>query len=53
MSGDRRTDGILMEFENYLDIGIDPRKDAPPVIESIVADFPNLHMHVVGGPISD
>ena len=53
VSGDLATIGILMEFESYPDVGIDPRKDAPPVIEAIVADFDDLDMHVVGGPIAD
>ncbi|MEM7019492.1 MAG: MMPL family transporter, partial [Pseudomonadota bacterium] len=45
--------GILMEFENYPDIGIDPRKDSPPVIQNIIADFSDLQTYVVGGPIMD
>ena len=53
VSGDARTLGILMEFENYPEIGIDPRKDSPPVIDAIVADFDDLDLHVVGGPIAD
>ena len=53
VSGDRRTVGILMEFENYPEIGIDPRKDSPPVIEAIIAEFDDLDTHVVGGPIMD
>ncbi len=53
ISADRATVGILMEFENYPDIGIDPRKDSPPVIDAIVAEFDDLDTHVVGGPTSD
>ena len=53
VSGDRRTVGILMEFENYPEVGIDPRKDSPPVIQAILADFDDLDLHVVGGPIVD
>ena len=53
VSADRETVGILMEFENYPEIGIDPRKDGPPVIQAILADFDDLDMHVVGGPIMD
>ena len=53
VSGDRGTVGILLEFENYPEIGIDPRKDSPPVIDAIVAEFHDLDTHVVGGPIAD
>ena len=53
VSADRGTVGLLIEFENYPDEGIDPRKDSPPVIQAIVDDFPDLATHVVGGPISD
>lgn len=53
VSGDRGTVGILLEFDNYPEIGIDPRKDAPPVIEAIIAEFDDLETHVVGGPIAD
>ena len=53
VSADRGTAGILLEFENYPEIGIDPRKDGPPVIAAIVADFDDLDTHVVGGPIAD
>ncbi len=53
VSSDRRTAGILLEFENYPELGIDPRKDVPPVIWEIVGDFSDLETHVVGGPIMD
>ncbi len=53
VSADRGTVGILLEFENYPEIGIDPRKDSPPVIDAIVAEFADLDAHVVGGPIAD
>ncbi|MEM1246270.1 MAG: MMPL family transporter [Acidobacteriota bacterium] len=53
ISGDRRTAGLLMEFENYPDVGIDPRKDSPPVIDAIVQDFPDLETYVVGSPVAD
>ena len=53
VSADRETVGILMEFENYPEIGIDPRKDGPPVIQAILDDFDDLDMHLVGGPIMD
>lgn len=45
--------GILMEFENYPDAGIDPRKEVPPVINKLVDEFSDLETHVVGGPIMD
>ncbi len=53
VSSDKRTAGILLEFENYPELGIDPRKDVPPVINDIIADFADLNTHVVGGPIMD
>ena len=53
VSADRGTVGILLEFENYPEIGIDPCKDSPPVIDAIVAEFADLDAHVVGGPIAD
>ncbi len=53
VASDGQTVGILMEFENYPDIGIDPRKDVPPVILQLVDEFEDLDSHVVGGPISD
>ena len=53
VSRDRGTVGILMEFENYPDEGIDPRKNVPPVIQTVLAEFQDLDMHVVGGPIMD
>jgi len=53
VSRDRRTAGILLEFENYPEIGIDPRKDVPPVVNEIVAEYSDLKTHVVGGPIMD
>lgn len=45
--------GLLLEFENYPDIGIDPRKDSPPVIETIVREFADLNIHIVGSPYLD
>lgn len=53
VSEDRRTAGILLEFENYPDLGIDPRKDVPPAIKSTLADFPDLTTHLVGSPVMD
>jgi len=53
VSGDGGSVGLLLEFRNYAESGIDPRKDSPPVIEAIVADFVDLDTHVVGGPIAD
>lgn len=53
VSADRRTAGILLEFENYPELGIDPRKDVPPVVWEIIGDFSDLKTHVVGGPIMD
>ncbi len=53
VSADRRTAGILLEFENYPELGIDPRKDVPPVVWEIIGDFSDLETHVVGGPIMD
>ncbi len=53
VSATGQSTGILMEFENYPDIGIDPRKDVPPVILQLVEEFSDLQTHVVGGPIMD
>ncbi|MEM8767206.1 MAG: MMPL family transporter [Pseudomonadota bacterium] len=53
VSTNRDTVGLLIEFENYPDEGIDPRKDSPPVIRTIVEEFPDLDSYIVGGPISD
>ena len=51
ISADGRSAGILLEFENYPEIGIDPRKDSPPVIEQILTEFSDLSTHTVGTPI--
>ncbi|MEM7100026.1 MAG: efflux RND transporter permease subunit [Pseudomonadota bacterium] len=53
VSSSAQSVGILMEFENYPDIGIDPRKDVPPVILDLVEEFSDLDTHVVGGPVMD
>ncbi len=53
ISGDARSIGLLLEFENYPELDIDPRKDSPPVIHSLLAEFNDLETHVVGGPILD
>ncbi len=53
VSADARTVGILLEFENYPELGIDPRKESPPVIQAIVDDFKTFETHLVGGPIMD
>ena len=60
VSGDARSVGILMEFENYPEIVTDPRKDIPdprkdipPVIMKIVEEFSDLETHVAGAPIMD
>lgn len=53
VSSDAHSVGILMEFENYPEIGIDPRKDVPPVIIKLVNEFSDLDTFVAGGPIMD
>ncbi|MEM7217429.1 MAG: MMPL family transporter [Pseudomonadota bacterium] len=53
VSADGTTVGLLLEFDNYPEGGIDPRKDSPPVIAAIIAEFPDLRAYVVGGPVSD
>ncbi|AFJ01556.1 exporters of the RND superfamily [Methylophaga frappieri] len=51
ISADGQTLGILLEFENYPDSGTNPRKESPPVVNAILADFPELDAHVVGIPV--
>ena len=53
ISGDARSLGILLEFETYPGEKIDPRKEAPPVINSILGDFDDLKLYSVGGPMMD
>ena len=53
IAGDGRSLGILLEFENYPEIGIDPRKDTSPAINKILADFDHLTIYAVGGPMMD
>ena len=53
VSGDARSLGLLLEFENYPELDIDPRKDSPPVIKAILGEFSDLNIYVVGGPILD
>ncbi|MEM7079994.1 MAG: efflux RND transporter permease subunit [Pseudomonadota bacterium] len=53
VSGDGKAHGLLLEFENYPELGIDPRKDVPPVILSLIDEFSDLETHVVGGPVMD
>lgn len=53
ISADGKTAGLLLEFSDYPQEATDPRKDIPPVIDSIVASFPDLSIHIVGGPIID
>ncbi|MEM9620494.1 MAG: MMPL family transporter [Pseudomonadota bacterium] len=53
VSGDGQTLGLLLEFENYPELGIDPRKESPPVILDIASEFDRFDTHLVGGPIMD
>lgn len=53
VSADAGLLGVLLEFENYPEEGIDPRKDSPPVIDAILADFDDLDVFLVGSPIMD
>lgn len=43
--------GILIEFENYPEAGLNPRKESPPIVESIVANYQDLSPHIVGAPV--
>ncbi|MEM6709390.1 MAG: MMPL family transporter, partial [Pseudomonadota bacterium] len=53
VSADAGLLGVLLEFENYPAEGVDPRKDSPPVIKAILADYAELDFFLVGSPIMD
>ncbi len=53
ITADRQYVGIFLDFENYPEDLIDPRKDITPALYAIRDEFPDLDIHVAGGPVVD
>ncbi|RLB22127.1 MAG: hypothetical protein DRG73_07420 [Deltaproteobacteria bacterium] len=55
ISGDGKTAAILLECECYQDEKVDPRKEIPQVVYSILVkpEYANLKVYTVGTPIMD
>lgn len=53
ISRDENTTAIMLEFYPYPEDVKDARKESPPVINRVIANFPELKTFVVGGPVID
>lgn len=50
---DRQYVGIFLDFELYPEDVSDPRKEITPALYDILDAFPDMNIHIAGGPVVD